>query len=108
MTISKLQSEAVNANIIIQKVAYEMSNARDKAFKAGEIKDGKTTVEWEEYRQAKVKLSQTIADQIQKAYEAGWTDGKYLKGYDAGYKQGIDDEKKSNLILSIQSKGKIK
>jgi hypothetical protein len=61
----------INPNIAIQKVAYAMALARDRAFKAGEIKDGKTTNEWLDYREAKVKLSQTIADQIQKAYLKG-------------------------------------
>lgn len=67
--MTTIQDRIINANISIQKVAYEMANARDKAFKAGEIKDGKTTDEWNEYRKAKVKLSQVISQSIKEAEE---------------------------------------
>lgn len=67
--MTTIQDRIIKANISIQKSAYEMANARDKAFKVGEIKDGKTTDEWKEYRKSKVKLSNTISTQLDKLEE---------------------------------------
>lgn len=113
--MTTIQDRIIKASISIQKVAYEMANARDKAFKAGEIKDGKTTNEWKEYRKAKVKLSQEISQSIKLveqetrketldliAEDQGWEESRDIYadalGLPLKYPKLMEDYKKRNHI----------
>jgi len=66
MKTKSLEQEKINSNIIIQKSAYKMARAMYNAFNVGEIKDGKTTPEWEEYRKTKSELGKVINEQLEK------------------------------------------
>jgi len=59
--------DKINSNIKIQTSAYKMAEARSKAFIVGEIKDGKTTEDWKEYRKIKTELGNIIGMELDKA-----------------------------------------
>jgi len=62
------QINIINSNIKIQKSAYKLADIRSKAFIIGEIKDGKTTEEWKEYRKVKSELNNIIDKELKNFY----------------------------------------